>query len=68
MGDQPQGIEVRTAVSVWGTAKFEDWFCWTSDTGPENLRWRERGEDEPGDSAVVGQPQSFREAVHRAGE
>lgn len=20
-------------VSVWGTAKFEDWFCWTSDTG-----------------------------------
>ncbi len=20
-------------ISVWGTAKFEDWFCWTSDTG-----------------------------------
>lgn len=20
-------------ISVWGTTKFEDWFCWTSDTG-----------------------------------
>jgi hypothetical protein len=20
-------------ISVWGMAKFEDWFCWTSDTG-----------------------------------